>query len=288
MITIVTGAPGHGKSYRAIKVIAEAVAKGIPVATNVPLREDWPVVLAEYRTAFARFRPERVAQLAAEYEGLVHYTEDLDELLRVRIAGTGEGRGRLVLDEAHRWMNTRAWDQSPGLKRDEAISKRLEVVGHVSAHRHYGLDVWLITQDIKNLDSQVRSLYEFHSESRNLRRLPVVGALLRLNLFLCITRWNDDAKSKAGLEVYGLNKSIARLYSTHHLEAADWPVDAIVLPRPKLGPVGRPPMDRESEGAQAPARSEHADDRPSLAPEPQPDVGQAAEVAAGAEAEPRP
>jgi Zonular occludens toxin (Zot) len=241
VITLLTGNPGHGKSYSSVKLIDETVHKGIPVATNVPLRDDWAHVMARRHTLFGRWRRQTVEAKAAQYARLVHVTDDLDELLRVRIAGKGEGRGRIVLDECHRWMNTRAWDQAPGLTRSQAIDQRLKVIAYVSGHRHYGLDVWLISQAEANVDAQVRSLYEFHTEVRNFRRLPLFGAIFRFNLFLAVTHWNDKANTKAGVSCYGLSKSLARLYDTHALEEHDWPQDAIVLPRPEaLGALPSP------------------------------------------------
>jgi hypothetical protein len=231
VITLFTGNPGHGKSYSSVKLIDESVGKGIPVATNVPLREDWATVMARRRTLFGRWRPDAVQAKADELARLVFVSNDLSQLLRVRFAGEEEGRGRVVLDEAHRWMNTRAWDQSPGRSRQEAIAERLEVVNYVSAHRHYGADIWLISQSDTNIDSQVRNLYEFHTEIRNFRRLPLFGAIFRFNLFLAVTTWNDKARTKAGVSMYGLSKSLARLYHTHSLQEDDWPEDAIVLPR---------------------------------------------------------
>jgi hypothetical protein len=265
VITLLTGAPGHGKSYTSVRLIDESVHQGVPVATNVPLREDWATVMARRHTLFGRWRSDRVAAKADRYRRLVFVSDDLDELLRVRLAGEGEGRGRLILDEAHRWMNTRAWDQAPGLNRSDAIAQRLRVVNHVSGHRHYGFDVWLITQATANIDSQVRSLYEFHSEVRNLRRLPLVGLFFRKDLFVRVTRWNDKAQTKAGLTVYGLSKSVARLYHTHALQAADWPDDAIVLPRPAA--ASRPPHELPPGRAGGPSPPAHAARRPAGAAE---------------------
>jgi hypothetical protein len=218
--------------------------------------------MARRRTLFGRWRLQAVAARARELERLVYVSKDLSELLRVRIAGEKEGRGKVVLDEAHRWMNTRAWDQSPGLTRQEAISERLEVVKYVSAHRHYGVDVTLITQSDTNLDSQVRNLYEFHTEVRNFRRLPLFGAIFRFNLFLAVTVWNDKNRTKAGVSMYMLNKSLARLYHTHALAEDDWPVDAIVLPRPLAGDPRSPQDGAGRDGEASAASSRPAPPRP--------------------------
>jgi zona occludens toxin len=240
-ITLLVGAPGHGKSYTLIREIEAAVAKGKPVATNVPLRDDWAYQMARRHTAFGRFRKEAVERKAAEFSRYVLISTNFDMLLRVRLAGDKEGRGLLVLDEAHRWLNARGWDNAMNIdedgnetpmKRNEALSKRLRVINHLSGHRHYGFNVILATQSDRMLDNQSRELYEFRSEVRNMRRLPWFGAIFRFNLFLRVTKWNDKAQSKAGVNCYWLSKSLANLYSTHALQATDWPEDAIILPTP--------------------------------------------------------
>jgi zona occludens toxin (predicted ATPase) len=237
-ITLLTGSPGHGKSYSAVREIESAVSKGIPVATNVPLRHDWAETMARRHTLFGRWRPVAVSAKAETFTRYVVISNDFDVLLRVRLSGTKEGRGRLIIDEVHRHMNARGWDNalnSDGtiMKRPEALAKRMKIINHLSGHRHYGFDCILITQSEKAIDLQARELYEFHSEVRNMKKLPWIGFFLRFNLFLRVTRWNDKSRSKAGISTYWLNKSLAKLYDTHALQHTDWAADAIVLPFPE-------------------------------------------------------
>lgn len=237
MITLLTGSPGHGKSYTMVREIEASVAKGIPVATNVPLRDDWAEVMARRHTLFGSWRPEAVAAKAAEFSRYVVVSNDFGTLLRVRLLGDKEGRGRLILDESQRWMNARGWDNAvnadgTAMKRSEALAERMKVLNHLSGHRHYGFDCILATQSEKAIDLQARELYEFHSEVRNMRKLPWVGFFIRFNLFVRVTRWNDRSKSRAGISTYWLSKSLARLYDTHVLQKTDYPPDAITLPLP--------------------------------------------------------
>ena len=235
MITLLTGSPGHGKSYTLIREIEKAVANSIPVATNVPLREDWAITMARRHTLLGPFRKKAVAKKAAEFNRMLLMSDDFDVLLRVRLAGEGEARGLLALDEAHRWINTR------GLEKEEdeegkpmtplqIRQGRKRIVNHLSGHRHYGWNVILATQSDKSLDTQARELYEFHSEVRNMKKLPWIGFFCRFNIFLKVTHWNDRARSKAGVDCYFLSKSLASLYHTHALQEKDWPDDAIILP----------------------------------------------------------
>jgi hypothetical protein len=257
VITILTGAPGHGKSYTAVKLIDESVSKGKMVVTNVPLREDWAYQMARYHTLFGSLRKNAVKKKQDRFTSLVHVVRPLEdgsgnlgEILRVRFSGKGEGRGRVILDESQRDINVRQ-----GKAKDEK-HVRLAVVNWVSAHRHYGVDVTLLTQAIGNIDLQIRNLYEFHAEVRNFRRLPFVGWICRLlpggNLFLRTTVWNDRAKTKSGVVMYGLNKRLASLYSTHSMEEVDWPDDAIVLPHGSRGNVTTTTRTTEYEHATIP------------------------------------
>lgn len=235
MITLLTGAPGHGKSYTMVREIERAITKGKPVITNVPLASNWAEVMARRHIAFYWWRKDAVDKLARKYERMLISSDNFDTLLRVRIDGEGEGRALMVLDESQRWLNTRearsalAEDGKP-MRGAEATAKRLKVLNHLSGHRHYGLDVILSTQIGSSIDTQARGLYEFHSEVRNMKRLPWLKVIVRFNLFMKVTRWNDKNRTKAGVDCYLLNKGIANLYHTHALQNYDWPEDAIVLP----------------------------------------------------------
>lgn len=235
-ITILTGAPGHGKSYTSIKIIDEFIHDGKSVVTNVALRPDFPEQMARYHTPLGRWRKNAVARKAEMYRSRIHICEDLSEITRVRFSGKEEGRGKVVIEEAHRSMNVRSGRGSKTVEGQE----RKAVVNYASGHRHYGADLVLITQAIGNLDVQVRNLVEFHAEVRDFRKFPAIGMLCLLipggHLFLRKTTWNDRNKTRAGISVYGLSKRLADLYNTHSLNETDWPEDAIILPRPPVEP----------------------------------------------------
>lgn len=223
MITILTGAPGHGKSFTMVKKIDIAMLKGKPVITNVPLREDWARVMVKRHMLFSRWRKIAFEDRVKEYERRMFMSDDIDELTRVRVVGTKEGRAEMLIDESQRKLNIRSY-------RDGGQKK---LVDYVSGHRHYGFHLTLATQHIDNLDTQVKRLFEYHEEVRNFRRLPFFGSIFRMNVFMLTSYWNDKRKTKARPpEVYLLSKSLARLYRTHALNEVDWPEDAIILPRP--------------------------------------------------------
>lgn len=231
MIELVTGKPGAGKSYYSVRAIHQALERGQLVATNVELSEGWAANMAR-ANGFRRLIPGRVRKVEQRYARSVYVTADLAEIGRLRLAGCGrcktckagkvcakEGRGLLVLDEAHMWLNARTWDQDDagrGLGRDAAVRQRLAIVRLFTQHRKLGWNVVLITQDEANLDTQVRRNFEYHTHLKNLRRFRVAGLvpLVPFNLFVAIRHWHDSAKSVVGRQVFTLNRRVARCYDT--------------------------------------------------------------------------
>jgi hypothetical protein len=249
VIELVTGKPGHGKSYYAVTEILRALESGKYVATNVELREGWPFVFAR-ANQLRRLIPGRVRRTAEAYATRVYVTHDLAVLGRLRLPPCGrceacraggrcrrESRGVMVLDEAHNWLNARTWDQDEAgreLTRAQAVQARLAVVRLFSQHRKLGWDVKLLTQDEGNLDNQVRRNFEYHTHLKNLRRYRVFGLVpvVPVNVFVAITTWHDNARSRVGTRTFLLNRKLARCYDTmatsHGLDYED--ADAIHLP----------------------------------------------------------
>jgi Zonular occludens toxin (Zot) len=222
VIATVTGPPGAGKTFYAIRKMAEALEQGKVIASNVEMTDGWLERLAK-RNVFTRAVPGRVKRRVAAWERQALLTDDLQELFSIRLHGQKEGRGVMVLDEAHGWMNARMW-------KDE---DRLDIVRFFSQHRKLGWDVFLITQDMNNIDRQVRSLSEYHVQLRNLKRMKYLGVpLAPMDLFLAVWTWHTAGKAVVKREVYGLNGT-RKLYDTRQLlhGAAATPGDAIWLPR---------------------------------------------------------
>src|SRR4051812_882787 len=144
MLAAVTGTPGMGKTLFSVRRIVDELCRGKVVATNVPMEPDFLLTIAKHRsrTMLSKKRQQRWADDAARR---FFFSDDAAELMALRIRGRGESRGVMVLDEAHDWMNSRAWQQDD----------RMEFVRWFSRHRKLGWDVYLVTQYLTNIDSQV-------------------------------------------------------------------------------------------------------------------------------------
>ncbi len=237
MLQLVTGPPGTGKTYRSVRKHLEALQEGRYVASNVRLQDGWALVFARENyvdrfTDFWRKGKPAVEAKAVEYERRTFISGDLDELFALRLPRCGkckgcrrdkncqrEGRGLMILDEAHEWLNARMWDidhSGQKLSREDSVQNRLKVVKFFALHRKLGWDVDLVTQSEKRLDNQVRDNFEYHTHLKNMRKFKIWGVLpiVPFNWFWAITDWHASGGERVGIKSYLLVKRVADQYDT--------------------------------------------------------------------------
>ena len=235
MISLVSGPPGNGKTFYAIRKVTQALDEGKVVAGNVELAADWPERLS--RRNWAHYlRPVARRRFRREADHRYHFSEDLEELTALRLHGPPhkEGRGVMVLDEAHNWMNARSWSSED----------REMIVKFFSQHRKLGWEVYLIAQHPEMIDKQVRVLCEYMIHLRNLKKARWGGIpIFPINLFLAVWCWHSANRVVVKREVFPLSwrKGLYDTMATSHgLISSGAAGDGIWLPSPpgeRLGPA---------------------------------------------------
>lgn len=194
MIYFYTGTPGSGKSLHMASVIYESILKGKNVIANFEVNESYfekvkhPEKLGKFiyvsnrdwlESAYTTRRTVSPIDGNA-MRGVVppdHYTY-LDGLYnfalmyhkRDRRGNFKEGQTLLVLDECQELFNNRTW----------AKKDRLDWISFFREHRKYGYEVYLISQDDKVIDKQVRAVLQFKVEHRSVANYKAAGKLLAL------------------------------------------------------------------------------------------------------------
>lgn len=143
MINLIIGRPGGGKSYEAVVYhILPAIRKGRKVVTNLPLNIDHFVkVFGDEVRGLIKLIDSELSDYGnvnRPFSQPEHYQDDWKN---------DDGVGVLVVvDEAHMVLPT---GRAP-----------VEVLEFLSLHRHYGIDVTLITQSDRKLHKDVRDMVQ--------------------------------------------------------------------------------------------------------------------------------
>lgn len=199
MIYFMTGKPGNGKSLHMAEIIYNNLRIGRNVIANFEINE--PMVYKGRRAPkMGRFiyAPNNYWLNNAYKNKTTHYSY-LDGLYNYALqfhkrSPSGqikEHQTLLVLDECQELFNTRTWNRKD----------RLEWASFFRQHRKYGYDVYLISQDDKVIDKQIRAILEYELEHRCVNNYKFFGRLLGLlcggRLFVCIKKWYSQSGKAA-------------------------------------------------------------------------------------------
>lgn len=194
MIYFYTGTPGSGKSLHMASVIYDAILKGKNVIANFEINEHYfdkvrhPEKLGKFiyvnnrewmenayttRQAYDPVRETYFRGVVPEnhytyFDGL--YSFALQFHKRDKKGNIKLGQTLVVLDECQELLNNRTW----------ARKDRAEWIAFFREHRKYGFEVYLISQDDKVIDKQVRNVLQYKVEHRSVKNYKLGGKLLAL------------------------------------------------------------------------------------------------------------
>lgn len=200
MIYFFTGKPGNGKSLHMAEIIYSSLLKGKNVISNIEI--NWNAFdKVKHKEKLGQFiYIDNTEWLNNAYKGInksykgtpdnkQHYSY-IDGLYNFALnfhktnsrGQMIEGQTILVLDECQDLFNTRTWNRKD----------RLEWCQFFRIHRHYGFNCYLISQDDKVIDKQIRSILQKEIEHRCINNYKFLGKLLGLfsggKLFIAIER----------------------------------------------------------------------------------------------------
>jgi hypothetical protein len=172
-MSYIVGPMGSGKTLRAVRGITKALCNHNYVVTNVPLKEDWPYLIARHAAPFAsRAKRQRIAD---KLQRFYLFAETLDDaqliLTQAGFPGTKEGRVKWYWDESHNDLNNRTWQgrSADEQKRAKQREERVDLLEVTTQFRKLGIEGYLLSQHTDNTDAQIRRTCNFVIRMQNQR-----------------------------------------------------------------------------------------------------------------------
>lgn len=221
-ITVVQGTLGSGKSMVAVLEAIYQLREGGVVACNFTFVPEWAYELAgqdlgvwlgtKDRYEFACSLWDRCFKIGSP-ESMIELSGErgskLSELCTGKRKGAREGKGLLIIDDAHHYFNARTFQANK------------EYVAFFANARKYGWRTIIITHDVENIDKQIRSYIEIEARFRNLQKVKIPFTPFSLSpffpLFLIVRRYyglGAGTGCKHSTDFYAMDKRAAKLYDT--------------------------------------------------------------------------
>lgn len=199
MINLFTGTPGSGKSLDMARFIFSFNRQKKPVICNFEIDKK----KLKYPDLF--FFVDNI-DLTVDY--LVDFAKNYYNDGKVK-----ESSIILVVDECQMMFNSRDWSKPDR----QAWNKFFQI------HRHYGFDIYLVTQFDSMIDKQIRSLVEYNYIHRKVKNFGLKGYFLSVlflapSLFVSIKYWYP-MKEKISSEFFRGRKKLYSLYNTFDLSS---------------------------------------------------------------------
>lgn len=199
MINLFTGTPGSGKSLDMARFIFSFNRQKKPVICNFEIDKK------KLKHPDLFFFVDNI-DLTVDF--LVDFAKKFYKDGKVR-----ESSIVLVVDECQMMFNSRDWSKPDR----QAWNKFFQI------HRHYGFDIYLVTQFDSMIDKQIRSLIEYNYIHRKVKNFGLKGYFLSFlflapSLFVSIKYWYP-MKEKISSEFFRGRKKLYSLYDTFDLSS---------------------------------------------------------------------
>lgn len=191
MIRIYTGTPGSGKSLHAINRVVDYLRADKNVIANFPIKYNDLKPRHQGGKYFYVPNEAITVDYLYQFNNLYHKSEE-------------EGQTLLIVDEASVKFNCRT-----SMDKD-----RMAFLTFFAQHRKFGFDIVLISQNMKQIDRQIRDLIELEVIHRKLNNFSLYR-MLPFALFVSIER-NVVLKEKNEHEFFFYNKYYGSLYDTFY------------------------------------------------------------------------
>ena len=193
MISLYTGTPGSGKSLDVARMTYVKLKLGKTVIGNL------------------RVKPEKINNCRGKYIYVDTYRMNPRDFINYAELFHKKGQEHqtyIVIDECQQIFNSRDW----------ASKGRRAWNDFFQVHRHYGFDVWLVTQYDRLIDRQLRALVEYDYIHRKVSNFGIKGKLLALifkgGLFVKVAEWYPVHES-TGSEFFTYKKKYGDFYDSY-------------------------------------------------------------------------
>lgn len=193
MISLYSGTPGSGKSLNASAKVRASLKWYRPVIGTFHINKN-----ALYKNSKYEYTYVNIYELTPQF--LVEYAKK-----NLPKKKNPEGSFLLVIDEAQRIFNPRAWNSAD----------RKDWITFFAEHRHLGYDIILISQNDRMLDRQIRGLIEYNVVHRKMSQFGIMGKIFSLFLgqFVVIEFWYP-IKERIGATFFRGEKKLYNFYDS--------------------------------------------------------------------------
>lgn len=212
MIHFYSGTPGSGKSLH--------VARDIYNRLNY--NKKYPNVICNFNININMIKNKKAKFIYKDNSDLT-----VDFLVKYAIENHVLGKENqtlVVVDECSVIWNARSWQSS--FNRDEWLKFFVQ-------HRKLGYNFILISQNDRQIDRQIRSLFEYNIIHRKINNFKI-GRLIPVPVFIAVTYWYG-VNEKLNNEIFFYRKKWGKLYDSYGTFEIDETIKAMAGEEKKKG-----------------------------------------------------